>query len=110
MKGYFEINRVPGNFHISYHSYGDIVAMLQMQGYKLDFSYQVRHLSFGRDEDFKVIQSKFKKLGVTSPLDGQRDSAENGPNGEVYGLQTNYYLIAVPSFFKDTSGNTYQVY
>ena len=33
LKGYFQINRVPGNFHISSHAYTDVIMSLMMQGY-----------------------------------------------------------------------------
>lgn len=33
MKGFFEIDRVPGNFHFSCHGYGPIVHRLVNQGY-----------------------------------------------------------------------------
>lgn len=59
LKGYFEINRVPGNFHISSHAFGDVMMSLQMQGFNFDFSYRINHLSFGRDEHFKIIQRRF---------------------------------------------------
>ena len=55
MQGYVQINRVPGNFHISTHAYGDIVIALQMQGYVFDFSYKINHVSFGKQEDMTEI-------------------------------------------------------
>lgn len=55
LKGYVEINRVPGNFHISSHAFSDVVMSLMMQGYTFDFTYKINHISFGRDEHFKVI-------------------------------------------------------
>jgi Endoplasmic Reticulum-Golgi Intermediate Compartment (ERGIC) len=33
MKGFFEIDRVPGNFHFSCHGYGPIIHQLVNQGY-----------------------------------------------------------------------------
>ena len=34
VKGHFEIDRVPGNFHFSCHAYGAIVHRLVNQGYR----------------------------------------------------------------------------
>ena len=34
MKGFFEIDRVPGNFHFSCHAYGSIIHRLVNQGYR----------------------------------------------------------------------------
>lgn len=48
MVGYVEINRVPGNFHISTHAYGDIMMGLAYDGYKFDYSYKINHISFGK--------------------------------------------------------------
>ena len=33
MKGFFEIDRVPGNFHFSCHAYGSLINRLLSQGY-----------------------------------------------------------------------------
>ena len=43
---------------------------LMIQGYSLDFSYKINHISFGRDEDFKLIQRRFPDQGIMNPLDG----------------------------------------
>lgn len=48
LSGFFQINRVPGSFHISSHAYQDIAMALTMQGYRLDYGYTMNHLSFGR--------------------------------------------------------------
>lgn len=40
-----------------------------MQGYRLDYSFKINHLSYGKQEDFKVIQQKFTKVGIMNPLD-----------------------------------------
>ena len=76
MQGYVQINRVPGNFHISTHAYGDIVIALQMQGYVFDFSYKINHVSFGKQEDMTEIQKRFYNLGILNPLDGMKVDAE----------------------------------
>lgn len=34
MKGFFEIDRVPGNFHFSCHAYGNLIHRLVNQGYR----------------------------------------------------------------------------
>ena len=43
---------------------------LMVQGYSFDFSYKINHISFGRDEDFKLIQRRFTDQGIMNPLDG----------------------------------------
>lgn len=42
MTGFFEIDRVPGNFHFSCHGYGPIIHQLINQGYRmLDMSHHI---------------------------------------------------------------------
>ena len=49
-----------------------------------------------------------------NPLDGIQVQAKtkDGGNGKqvASNLQTNFYLIAVPSYFTDASGRNFQVY
>jgi hypothetical protein len=69
LKGYFYVKKVPGNFHISSHAYGDFVRQLSMEGhFKIDLSHHIVHLSFGDDKDIQTIKSKFG-TGELSPLD-----------------------------------------
>ena len=39
-------------------------------GYKLDNTFLINHLSFGKKEDFKSIALQFPDAGVMHPLDG----------------------------------------
>jgi hypothetical protein len=41
MKGFFEIDRVPGNFHFACHGYGPIIHRLVNQGYRTFLTIQV---------------------------------------------------------------------
>lgn len=58
MKGFFEIDRVPGNFHFSCHGYGSIIHRLVNQGYRkdylnegmLDMSHHIYELRFGEEK------------------------------------------------------------
>ena len=55
MKGSFDIDRVPGNFHFSCHAYGTFVHKLVNHGYSntidylgmLDMSHHIHQLRFG---------------------------------------------------------------
>lgn len=42
-----------------------------------------------------------------NPLDKVEVLAKKDEDGKPNKLQTNFYLIAVPSYFKDTNGYTY---
>jgi hypothetical protein len=108
--GYVQINRVPGNFHISTHAYGDIIMGLQFDGYHMDYSYKINHISFGKQENFKVIRRKFPDQQIASPLDGYSEKARTAEDGSPESINANFDLIAVPSYFRDLSNNLYQIY
>ncbi|CDW90970.1 UNKNOWN [Stylonychia lemnae] len=108
--GYIEINRVPGNFHISTHAYNDIVLGLSFEGYRFDYTYHINHVSFGKLHNFDIIKNKFKDQEFKNPLDGLSFIAPTDEQGQPGAIEGNFYLIAVPSYFKDLSGNLYQVY
>jgi hypothetical protein len=84
MKGTFEIDRVPGNFHFSSHGYNNIIPQLVNTGYStfwltkgmFDMTHHIYELRFGNDrtgfygenslENFnseKFIEEAF--LGIT---------------------------------------------
>ena len=66
---------MPGNFHISTHAFNDIAMTLEMKGYFLDFTHKIHSVSFGDQEDLKVIKREFPKMGVLNPLDGRKQKA-----------------------------------
>ena len=70
ISGYIETKRVPGNFHIGHHAFGDIKMSLGNKGYKFDNSFKINHLSFGKKTDFDQIARDFPDAGVMHPLDG----------------------------------------
>ena len=59
VEGTVIINKVPGNFHLSTHAFGQVVQMIYMGGRQLDFTHTVKHLSFGNDTQMKQIQTKY---------------------------------------------------
>jgi hypothetical protein len=59
----------------------------------------------------KIIQRRFSNLGILNPLDGLKVTADfSDAEQRPYNVQTNFYLIAVPSYFRDSSNNQYNVY
>ena len=70
IQGFIEALRVPGNFHIGHHAFGDIKMHLNMKGLKFDNSFKIHHLSFGELADFDAIAMRFPDAGVMHPLDG----------------------------------------
>jgi len=104
IKGYFKVYRVPGNFHIATHTYGDIVMMLRREGYHFDFTYKIKHVSFGNKRDFDTIKNSFQDLDMEHPCDGIEDKPVFVKNDEGQELpnyiKTMFYLVAVPSYFE----------
>ena len=49
VEGTLIINKVPGNFHLSTHAFGEVVQRIYMSGKRLDFSHSIKHISFGND-------------------------------------------------------------
>jgi len=48
-------------------------------------------------------------MGILNPIDGVSMEAKK-EDGKTKNLASNFYLTAVPSQFKDTWNNVYQVY
>jgi len=100
LEGTIQVLRVPGNFHISTHAYGSIVAKLLSEGiFKLDLSHKINHISFGDESDLRHIKSKFD-VGILNPLDGVEKIDHT--NQKLY----EYYLKVVPTTYVDIEGNT----
>mmetsp|Transcript_19240 Transcript_19240/g.18380 ORF Transcript_19240/g.18380 Transcript_19240/m.18380 type:complete len:129 (+) Transcript_19240:463-849(+) len=59
MVGVVQINKVPGNFHISTHAFGEVVQRIYMGGRRLDFSHTINHLSFGVDSMMKQMEEYY---------------------------------------------------
>ena len=110
MHGFFKVYRVPGNFYIATRVYSDIVTLLQMDGYVFDFSYKIRHMSFGNADDFNYIAKIFPDVLLEHPVDGLDGTPEYDSEGKPLGFKTNFYLVAVPSYFKKPMSRKYHVY
>jgi len=89
----FNINKVPGNFHVSTHS-------VDNQPREYDFGHVLHELSFGS----KIKKISSKGIGSFNSL-GDREKLDS--NGlESYG----YVMKIVPTSYEDISGNTLQAY
>lgn len=53
------MHKVPGNFHLSSHDCPDVVMRLIQSGYKIDFTHEINHLSFGSVTDQETINRKY---------------------------------------------------
>jgi len=100
--GSFEVNKVPGNFHVSSHAYPDkLPHLFQDNGINtIDVSHKINHVSFGDDKDLKTIKSTFDK-GVLNPLDGVEKTKPD--NLKTVGVMHQYYISVVPTTYEDLS-------
>jgi len=109
LMGSIEVNKVPGNFHVSSHAYqyylGEIYVQNQIT--TLDLSHKINHVSFGTDEDLKEIKKKFNK-GVLNPLDGVE--VIKNENLKSVGVMTQYYISVVPTTYQDLGGKELYVH
>ncbi len=104
LEGTIQVLRVPGNFHISTHAYGSIVAKLLSEGvFKIDLSHKINHISFGEETDLRNIKTKYN-VGILNPLDGVEKI--DHANQKLY----EYYLKVVPTTYVDIEGNTLSVH
>ena len=69
MRGFLEVIRIPGNFHISHHAFTDILGALNREGIQLNNSIKINHISFGEKADLKKIAARFPNSDIRNPLD-----------------------------------------
>lgn len=87
----FQINKVPGNFHLSTHS-------ASQQPSVIDMAHEIHEISFGDDVHMLNLHGSFDPLASTRKL-------EDSP------LQSHeYHLRIVPSIYEELSGPTLRPY
>ena len=61
ISGFMLVNKVPGNFHISSHAFGNILPRIFQDARlnTLDLSHTINHLSFGDEKDLQRIKKTF---------------------------------------------------
>ena len=102
--GNISVLKVPGNFHISSHSFGSMISKLVAEGvFKFDISHKINHISFGDESDISYIQNNFN-VGILNPLDGVSRAQSN--ENKIY----EYYLKVVPTSYTDVRGNNFNVH
>lgn len=104
LEGTIQVLRVPGNFHISTHAYGRIIARLISDGISVnDLSHKINHISFGDEYDIMNIKSKFD-VGILNPIDEVEKIDHT--NQKIY----EYYLKVVPTTYIDVNGEALSVH
>jgi len=90
----FQINKVPGNFHLSTHS-------VDVQPDDYNFAHEIHEISFGskiKKISSKNIKSSFNPLGGRANLDG-------------HGLESHEYIMrVVPTTYEEVGGNKLVAY
>lgn len=90
----FQVNKVPGNFHLSTHS-------VDVQPTEYDFAHEVHEVSFGskiRKISSKMDRASFNPLAGRSRLDGNS-------------LESHEYIMrVVPTTYEDIGGNKLMAY
>jgi len=104
MEGYFFVNKVPGNFHISFHARRDSIAAIEKNAptyiQKLNLSHELHHLFFGTKVDF--TKGEFGE-DLSKQYEGMIFEDTSKTN-------YSYYIKIVPSRFKDKNGELTQSY
>lgn len=102
--GSIEVNKVPGNFHVSSHAYANILnSVFQMNNVNtIDVSHKINHISFGDDNDLKEIKSRNYGKGVLNPIDGIEKIKPTDLKN--IGVMHQYYINVVPTTFEDING------
>lgn len=109
MVGFVTLKKVPGNFHISTHAYGDVVEHILRSNKELNFQFQILHLSFGDRDQLNNVMTRVKRAGVFNPLDNTGyTQVENIPQG--YSSVINFYMSAVSAVVKEQNGRVHRAY
>lgn len=73
ISGHFTVAKVPGNFHISFHAFYEMMSQVPSQYLdKINMSHKINHMSFGREHRNSYILSNFGEGEQTNfaPYDG----------------------------------------
>jgi hypothetical protein len=93
LRGYIEVGRVTGNFHISFHVAHDLIARLPRTYLpKLKFNHVINHLSLGSEDLTNLIESDF---GAQDIMNYDGISAED----EFVPTKHEYFLKIIPVQF-----------
>ena len=98
LEGTVKLHKVPGNFHLSSHDCPETVIKLIQSGYRIDFTHNINHLSFGSIDDMRMI-NYFYGGQITNEL-SQTEFVQNIPFGS---LMVNYYLDITEEEYVDTT-------
>ena len=108
LKGTFFVKEVPGNFHISSHSYQQIYMRLAMDGFinTLDVSHKIHALYFGPYKNVFEIMKAHPGSQLIPLQNHKRIYSMNTPHSYI----SHYHIDIVPTLYMKwlSSTKTYQ--
>ncbi|CAD8095526.1 unnamed protein product [Paramecium sonneborni] len=108
LQGYFSVNKVPGNFHVSYHAHHHLIQRIHQRDLqtfrKLKLDHSIYELRFG---DISTSQKMRKYPKSLSKFQSSWKSiAKSANEGEKQDYE--YYINALPVRFYDENERNYQ--
>lgn len=94
-----QIHKVPGNFHISSHDFGEAYQKLYYSNHRVKVNHKINHLSFGSKEDAKKIKSLYG-ASMKNELNGHEVNSMPSPMGMMY---AEYVLDITEMEYEDTT-------
>jgi hypothetical protein len=80
IEGEVKIHKVPGNFHISSHDFGEAYQKLYYTNHQIPMQHKINHLSFGNKTEAKAIYSNFGE-SMKNELSGTKVDSAPYPMG-----------------------------
>ncbi|EGR29544.1 hypothetical protein IMG5_153610 [Ichthyophthirius multifiliis] len=110
IQGHIFVNKAPGNFHVSAHSFDRILHQIasHVNISTIDVSHIINHISFGDETDIIRIKRQFKSQGILDPLDRTRKiKTEDQKN---ISISYQYYINVVHTTYVNIQKKEYSVY
>lgn len=101
MIGEVAIHKVPGNFHISSHDFGEAYQKLFYANYQVGMKHKINHLSFGDQKEIKEIYSKYGR-SMVNELEGVSVMTDAFRGAQLY---VEYVVDITEAEFEDTTSS-----
>lgn len=105
--GFLRVNKVPGNIHMSTHTFFPMMGNLWTENESVDISHRILHLSFGSDQDIMYVLENFRDTGIVAPLDAIERKVPLSDKGKAKPIIYEYYLKIVPTSYESAGRSTH---